>query len=56
MSVGSPEKSEVPGASGFLFEDLAENDLVDELPGDAEAVTLTLVATVGRRPPGQVAG
>jgi len=34
-------------ASGFLFDDLDENDLVDEFPGDAEAVTLTLVATAG---------
>ena len=27
-----------------MFDDLVENDLIDELPGDAVAVTLTLVA------------
>ena len=43
----SPTASEVPAASDFLFDDLVENDLVDELPGDAEAVTLTLVAAAG---------
>ena len=44
MSVSSPEESEVPTASDFLFDDLVENDLIDELPGDAVVVTLTLVA------------
>ena len=42
MSVSSPEKSEVPAASDFLFD-----DLIDALPGDAEAEPLTLVATAG---------
>jgi 23S rRNA pseudouridine1911/1915/1917 synthase len=43
----SPTVSEVPKASDFLFDDLVENDLVDELPGDAEAEPLTLVAAEG---------
>jgi 23S rRNA pseudouridine1911/1915/1917 synthase len=52
MPVSSPEESEVRPASGFLFDnfvknDLVENDLVDELPGEAEVVTLSLVATAG---------
>ena len=38
----SPTTSEVPAASDFLFD-----DLVDELPGEAEAELLTLVATEG---------
>jgi 23S rRNA pseudouridine1911/1915/1917 synthase len=47
MPVGSPEKSEVPGASDFLFDELVENNLLDELPGGTEVELLTLVATEG---------
>ena len=43
----SPPIPEVPTASGFLFDDLVENDLIDELPGDAEAEPLTLIAAAG---------
>ena len=43
----SPSTSEVPTASDFLFDDLVEIDLVDELPGDAEAEPLTLIAAAG---------